>query len=292
MGVLQLNLTGGEPTLTRRPRRADRARQESKTLLQSDHLRRGPQRRKTQAVFRRGLGPYPAFDSRRRKRTCQRIRRNQSSRAEASRRRAMIKKFNLAFTMNMVIHRQNICAAPRHDRARGGSRGGSPRNRARSVLRMGVQESRDAASDSRAGQRVDGHDLLPREKNSKTKFASNSRRRIISRNFRNPAWAAWERRALLIDPAGRVMPCHSAMVLPGMHFRQCPRQISRGDLGAVRGVQPLSRGRLDERALLKLRSKDQRLRWLPLPGFLGHRRRKRNRPGLLAFTGSRRKSMN
>jgi pyrroloquinoline quinone biosynthesis protein E len=36
--------------------------------------------------------------------------------------------------------------------------------------------------------------------------------------FPKPCMGGWGQKSLLIDPAGRVMPCHSAMVIPGMEF--------------------------------------------------------------------------
>ena len=92
----------------------------------------------------------------------------------------------------------------------------------------------------------------------------------------------WGRRLMLINPAGKVLPCHAAEVIPGLDIRECARANAGVDLAGVFFVPAFSRRRLDAGTLPQLRPARRRFRRMPLPGFAAHRRRQRHGSGVLA----------
>ena len=129
----------------------------------------------------------------------------------------MIKKFPLAFTMNIVIHRQNV------DRLAGmialGEEIGVDRLEIAHVQYYGWAFKNRAA-------------LIPTQeqvkKSMETIYAAKDRLKDKVRidfaipdyfaKFPKPCMGGWGQKSVLIDPSGQVLPCHSAMVIPGMTF--------------------------------------------------------------------------
>jgi pyrroloquinoline quinone biosynthesis protein E len=128
-----------------------------------------------------------------------------------------IKKFSFAFTMNMVIHRQNVSrlqdmidlavglGADRLEIAHVQYYGWAFKNRAlllptREQIQSSMETIRSAQEKLKDKVRID--------------FATPD----YFAKFPKPCMGGLGRTAILIDPAGRVMPCHSAMVLPEMKF--------------------------------------------------------------------------
>ena len=66
--------------------------------------------------------------------------------------------------------------------------------------------------------------------------------------FPKPCVGGWGRRSLNVTPAGKVLPCHAAEVIPGLEFWTV-REHSRRDLAQLAGVQRLPRRGLDAGAL-------------------------------------------
>ncbi len=93
----------------------------------------------------------------------------------------------------------------------------------------------------------------------------------------------WGRQFFNISPVGKILPCHAAETITGHGVRIGPLQpFDRLDLAELRGVQPLSRHRLDEGAVQELRLAGGRFWRLPLPGLRADRGRRQHRPGLRA----------
>lgn len=129
----------------------------------------------------------------------------------------VIRKFHLAFTVNLVVHRQNlghleemiaVMEALNPDRleiAHAQYYGWALKNR---ELLMPTREQVNAAVEvvEKAQERLAG------------------RIRIDSvvpdyyARYPKACMGGWGRKLLLIDPAGRVLPCHAAGVIPGMRF--------------------------------------------------------------------------
>lgn len=129
----------------------------------------------------------------------------------------IIKKFDLAFTMNMVIHRQNISrleemmelavglGADRLEVAHVQYYGWAYKNRSL-LLPTSEQVKKSMEIIYAAQERLKGKVRID--------FATPD----YYAKFPKPCMGGWGTTALVIDPAGRVLPCHSAMVIPGMIF--------------------------------------------------------------------------
>ena len=107
--------------------------------------------------------------------------------------------------------------------------------------------------------------------------------RIITRLRPKKCMGGWGRQFFNISPAGKILPCpcgrdhHRARIPLG-----ALQSFDRLDLAELRGLQPLSRHRLDEGAVQELRVPRDRFRRLPLPGLCADRRRRQYRSGLHA----------
>ena len=129
----------------------------------------------------------------------------------------IIKNLPVAFTVNLVIHRMNIdrleefiafaeqLQPDRLEIAHVQYYGWALTNRAL-LMPTQNQVTRSLAVVEAAKQRLRGR--LHLEAVVPDYFAS----------FPKACIGGWGRQMMLIDPAGRVLPCHSAGILPGMHF--------------------------------------------------------------------------
>ena len=95
----------------------------------------------------------------------------------------------------------------------------------------------------------------------------------------------WGRQFLNVTPSGKVLPCHAAEILPGSTSPRCATSSLCGHLVPLGRLQPVSRHRLDARALPHLRPARNRLGRLPLPGLRADRRCSPHRPGLRPVAG-------
>jgi pyrroloquinoline quinone biosynthesis protein E len=126
----------------------------------------------------------------------------------------------IAFTLNLVVHRENLDRLPeliafaeslqpdKIEIANVQYYGWALKNRAR-LLPTGEQVERSLPLLAEAQQRLRGKiriDFVLPDYYAK---------------YPKPCMGGWGRGLMLIDPAGRVMPCHSAMVIPGMEFENC-----------------------------------------------------------------------
>lgn len=128
-----------------------------------------------------------------------------------------IRQHRLAFTVNMVVHRVNLdrleelialAEALRADKleiAHVQYYGWALENRDRLLPTQGQLES-SIAIVAKARERLKGKMridfVLP----------------DYYARYPKPCMGGWGRGLMLIDPAGRAMPCHAAAVIPGLHF--------------------------------------------------------------------------
>ena len=103
-----------------------------------------------------------------------------------------------------------------------------------------------------------------------------------------PCMGGWGKGFMNITPAGKVLPCHAAETIKTLDLRQRAGSSAAGHLAQFRRLQRLPRNLLDEGALPLLRLQGDRLRRLPLPGHGHHRRRGQHRSRLRAVALSRR----
>ena len=279
--ALHRRRTAGAP----RSDRTHRRRARRGTLHQPDHFRPRPQR---DSACRRWSTPGSITSS-----SAFRIRakdpanwiagaKAHAHKIELSR---AIRRHKIAFTVNLVVHRQNLdhleemiafieqLAPDRMEIAHTQYYGWALKNRA-ALLPTRAQLEKAVEIVAAAEQRLPGA------------CASIRWFPTTTRAIPRPAWAAGDDRLMLINPAGKVLPCHAAEVIPGLAIRQCSRTDSGVDLAGVFVVPAFSRRRLDARTLPQLRPPHRRLRRMPLPGLPAYAGCDRHRSRVLAGAGA------
>jgi PqqA peptide cyclase len=129
----------------------------------------------------------------------------------------LIRRHKIAFTVNLVIHRQNIdhldemisfieqLAPERMEIAHTQYYGWALKNRA-ALLPSRVQLDKAveavAAADQRLAGRIRVDFVVP----------------DYYARFPKACMGGWGRRLMLVNPAGKVLPCHAAEVIPGLTF--------------------------------------------------------------------------
>lgn len=129
----------------------------------------------------------------------------------------VIRAENIAFTVNMVVHRQNIGRLPQMIEL---------------ADRLGAQKLEIANAQYNGWAFLNKSMLLPtleqyRQARLITEQAQANLKGRLRIDFVVPDYLArfpkacmggWGRQLLLVDPSGRVLPCHSAASLPGLEF--------------------------------------------------------------------------
>ncbi len=103
-----------------------------------------------------------------------------------------------------------------------------------------------------------------------------------------PCMGGWAKGFMNITPSGKVLPCHAAESIPQLKFDNVQGTAASRHLAQFRCLQRLPRHELDEGALPVMRLPRGRLGRLPVPGHGHYRRPAQYRPGLRAFALSRR----
>jgi PqqA peptide cyclase len=135
----------------------------------------------------------------------------------------LIRRHKIAFTVNLVIHRQNIdhleemiffieqLAPDRMEIAHTQYYGWALRNRAaliptRAQLETAVEAV--AAAEKRLAGRIRIDSVVP----------------DYYARYPKACMGGWGRRLMLINPSGKVLPCHAAEVIPGLEFENVREQ--------------------------------------------------------------------
>jgi pyrroloquinoline quinone biosynthesis protein E len=129
----------------------------------------------------------------------------------------LIRQFKLAFTVNVVVHRQNL----------------DHLGEIISMVEELAPDRLEIANVQYYGWALRNQEaLLPtlRQVEESQKIVSAAQARLSGRmridyvapdyyaRFPKACMGGWGRRLMLIDPAGRALPCHAAGVIPGMTF--------------------------------------------------------------------------
>jgi pyrroloquinoline quinone biosynthesis protein E len=216
LGMLQLHLTGGEPLA--RADIVELVRQGRAANLYVNLITSGAglDARKLDALLEAGLDHIQlSFQD------TQEAAANEfaGARTHALKLRVarMIQARRVGFTLNIVVHRQNLCrleemiafaeqsGAQRLEIANVQYYGWALRNRG-ALLPTREQLDRTVAILEAATERLKGR--LRIEYVLPDYYA----------RYPKPCMNGWGRRLMLIDPAGRAMPCHAAPVIPGLEF--------------------------------------------------------------------------
>ncbi len=216
MGVLQLHLTGGEPLSRSDLTELVRAGREARLYLNLITSGVGLDERRLDELIGAGLdhiqlsfqdnqeAPANEFAGTR-------------SHALKLRIAQMIRQRRIAFTVNMVVHRRNLdrlkemitfaeqTGAQRLEIANVQYYGWALRNReallpTRQQLEHSVEVVETARERLKGKLRIDF--VLP----------------DYYAKYPKPCMNGWGHQQMLIDPAGHVLPCHAAMVIPGLDF--------------------------------------------------------------------------
>ena len=130
----------------------------------------------------------------------------------------MIRAAGVAFTVNMVVHRQNLDHLEEMIAFAESLAAGASGDRARAVLRLGVEESRDVASHARASGRVGTRLWTAAQKRLAGRIRIDAVVPDYYARFPKACMGGWGQRLILINPSGKVLPCHAAEVIPGLQF--------------------------------------------------------------------------
>jgi len=216
MGVLQLHLTGGEPLARQDLIDLVRAGRAARLYLNLITSAVGLDETRMDALIDAGLdhiqlsfqdieeAPANEFAGTR-------------SHALKLRMAEMIRRRRIGFTLNMVIHRENLARLP--EMIAFAEQSGAQRVEIAHVQYYGWALRNQAA-------------LLPsREQVDRSvEIVEGARERLKGRlridfvlpdyyaKYPKPCMNGWGHQQMLIDPAGRVLPCHAAGVIPGLEF--------------------------------------------------------------------------
>jgi PqqA peptide cyclase len=216
MGVLQLHLTGGEPLARVDLTELVRAAHSAQLYVNLISSAVGMDERRLDALIEAGLdhiqvsfqdideAPANEFAGAR-------------SHALKLRMAEMIRKRRIAFTLNMVVHRRNLSRLEEMIAFAEGS--GAQRLEIAHVQYYGwALCNRDAL--------LPTHEQVHRS----IQVVEEARGRLKGRlridfvlpdyyaKYPKPCMNGWGHQQMLIDPSGRVLPCHAAGVIPGLEF--------------------------------------------------------------------------
>ena len=225
LGVVQLHLTGGEPTAREDIVELIRHGRERKLYVNLITSGVGLTEEKLRIFCEAGLDHVQLSFQDSEESGANEIAgtKSHARKIQAAR---LIKGFPLAFTINIVVHRQNLSRLPqmialgeeleadRLEIAHVQYYGWAFKNRAALIpTREQVKESITLiqATQARLKGKLRVDFVVP------DYFAK----------YPKPCMGGWGQTSLLVDPAGRVMPCHSAMVLPKMSFENVAEKSLR-----------------------------------------------------------------
>lgn len=216
MGVLQLHLTGGEPLA--RADITDLVRAGREAQLYSNLITSGVglDERRLDELVGAGLdhiqlsfqdseeGPANEFAGTR-------------SHALKLRVAQMIRERRIAFTVNMVVHRRNLDRL--EEMIAFAAQTGAQRLEIANVQYYGwAFRNREALLPTREQLEESIEIVEAARERLKGKLRIDFVFPDYYAKYPKPCMNGWGHQQMLIDPAGRVLPCHAAMVIPGLEF--------------------------------------------------------------------------
>lgn len=216
MGVLQLHLTGGEPLA--RADITDLVRAGREAQLYSNLITSGVglDERRLDELVGAGLdhiqlsfqdseeGPANEFAGTR-------------SHALKLRVAQMIRERRIAFTVNMVVHRRNLDRL--EEMIAFAAQTGAQRLEIANVQYYGwAFRNREALLPTREQLEESIEIVEAARERLKGKLRIDFVFPDYYAKYPKPCMNGWGHQQMVIDPAGRVLPCHAAMVIPGLEF--------------------------------------------------------------------------
>jgi PqqA peptide cyclase len=216
MGVLQLHLTGGEPLARTDLTELVRAGRAARLYLNLITSGVGLSESRLDALIEAGLDHIQLSFQDSEEASANEIAGSRSH-AVKLRMAAMIRERRIAFTVNMVVHRHNLDRL--EDMIAFAEQSGAHRLEIANVQYYGwALRNREA--------------LLPTrdQLDCSVEIVEAARARLQGRlriefvlpdyyaKYPKPCMNGWGHQQMLIDPAGRVLPCHAAPVIPGLEF--------------------------------------------------------------------------
>ena len=287
LGVLQVHLSGGEPAARRDLPEIVKVGARGRSLQQSDYLCRRTDAAESLALSDAGLDHVQISIQDSDEASADHI---AGYKGASARKRALAEEvvnLGLPLTVNMVVHRANIgrvepmvelalsLGASRVEIAHVQYYGWALKNRA---ALMPTREQVDEA--------VRQVELLR---------AKHQGRIVIDAvvpdyyaRFPKPCVGGWGRRSLNVTPAGRVLPCHAAEVIPGLEFWNV-REHSLADIWRASPAFLAFRGTdWMQEPCRSCARRDQDFGGCRCQAFLTHGRRARCRSGMPSVAASRR----
>jgi PqqA peptide cyclase len=129
----------------------------------------------------------------------------------------IIRQFKLAFTMNVVVHRQNLDDLPKIIAM--AEELGAGRLEIANVQYYGwALQNRDALLPTREQVEQSQATVSAAEERLRGRIRIDYVAPDYYARYPKSCMGGWGRRLMLIDPAGEALPCHAAGVIPGMKF--------------------------------------------------------------------------
>lgn len=225
LGCWHLHLTGGEPLARKDTEELVRAGREAGLYVNLITSGLGLSQERLQALTDAGLDHIQLSFQDSREDTADMI---AGTRAHAKKLQAAewIRQHRLAFTVNMVVHRQNL-------------------DRLEEMIALAESLRADKLEIAHVqyyGWAFENRErLLPTraQLESSVEIVGNARERLKGTmridfvlpdyyaKYPKPCMGGWGRGLMLIDPSGRVMPCHAAATIPGLSFESVEEQPLR-----------------------------------------------------------------
>ena len=279
LGVLQVHLSGGEPTLRRDLEQLIAGLSARGVYTNLITAGVGIAEGRIEAFADAGLDHLQLSFQGARPATTERIGNHRGSHEKKLETARRARAAGLPLTINAPIHRHNIEEVPEFIEL---------------ALSLGA-ERLEIANVQYSGWALTNRDALMPDRaavDRQAEIVEAARERltgIMNIDFVTPDYFAiypkpcmggWARDAFMVAPDGTVLPCHAAQTIPSLHIRAFRRALAGRNLGRFTGLQRVPRNGLDAGAVPRLRAARDRLGRLPMPGDGDCRRRRRDRPGL------------
>ena len=222
MGVLQLHLTGGEPLARADIAELVRAGRAAKLYINLITSGVGLDEAKLDGLIEAGLDHLQLSFQDVEEATANEYAGTRSHGLKL-RIAEMIRSRRVAFTVNMVVHRRNLDHLP--DMIDFVERSGAKRMEIANVQYYGwAFQNREKLLPTREQLERSVAVVDAARERLKGKLRIDFVMPDYYAQYPKPCMNGWGHQQILIDPAGRVLPCHAAPIIPGLEFFRAPER--------------------------------------------------------------------